>query len=125
MSEDSMKNIFNSYITFLRDINIQFQIVLINKKLNLENIFKYKENENENQIYNDYLNDMKEKLKNDEIFYTNYYIVVSLNKNDNIEDIDRTINILKNCGCNVFRLKGKEKIEKMLYECINKENLYV
>lgn len=116
-----MISIFNSYVTFLREINIKFQIVLINKKLNLQNIFKNKDRED--QIYNKYLQDMKIKLVKDEIFYTDYYIIVSIEKSDSIEDIDKTIYILKDCGCDVRRVWGKEILKSILYECINKEQL--
>lgn len=113
--------IINSYITFLREINIDFQILLINKKLNIENIFNSDKLNNEK--YGHYLEDMRLKLKEDKIIYTRYFIVVSLNKQEDIEDIDKSIFLLKNCGCNVSRLNKKRDIEEMLYECINKEEL--
>ena len=113
--------IINSYITFLREINIDFQILLINKKLNIENIFNNDKLSNEK--YGHYLEDMRLKLKEDKIIYTRYFIVVSLNKQEDIDDIDKSIFLLKNCGCNVYRLNKKRDIEEMLYECINKEEL--
>ena len=117
------KTIYNSYTTFLREINVGFQILVINKKLNLENIFN---NQNtDSGKYDKYLQDMRVKIKEDKIFYTKYYIVVALNKQDNIEDIDKIVNLLKNCGCDVKRLDKKREIEYMLYECINKEDLSV
>lgn len=121
ISEDMQKTITNSYTTFLREINVDFQILVINKKLNIQNIFN---NQNTNcGKYDKYLQDMRVKIKEDNIFYTKYYMVVALNKQDNIEDIDKSINLLKNCGCDVTRLDNKKEIEDMLYECINKEDL--
>ena len=121
ISEDMQKTISNSYTTFLREINVGFQILVINKKLNLENIFN---NQNtDSGKYDKYLQDMRVKIKEDNIFYTKYYMVVALNKQENIEDIDKSINLLKNCGCDVTRLDKKKEIEDMLYECINKEDL--
>ena len=135
------RKIINSYVTFLREINIDFQILLINKKLNIENIFNSDKFNNEkyrnyledmriklkdkfnNEKYRNYLEDMRIKLKEDKIIYTKYFIVVSLNKQEDIEDIDKSIFLLKNCGCNVYRLNKKRDIEEMLYECINKEEL--
>lgn len=66
---------------------------------------------------------MKVKLKEDRIFYSRYFIVVALKKQENIEDIDKVIGLLKNCGCNVKRLNKKKDIQDLLYECINKEDI--
>lgn len=119
ISEDTQKNILNSYVTFLREINIDFQILVINKKLNIENMFQ----NNNNEIYNKYLENMRIKIKEDKIFCAKYYIVVSLKKQNNIDELDKAIGLLKNCGCNVSRLKNKKDIEELLYECINKEEI--
>ena len=121
ITDDMQSKIVNSYITFLREINIDFQILLINKKLNIENIFNSDKLNSEK--YGHYLEDMRLKLKEDKIIYTRYFIVVSLNKQEDIDDIDKSIFLLKNCGCNVSRLNKKRDIEEMLYECINKEEL--
>lgn len=115
------KTIVNSYTTFLREINVDFQILMINKKLNIENILN---NQNTDSAkYNKYFQDMRVKIKEDKIFYTKYYVVVALNRQENIEEIDKIVNLLENCGCDVNRLKNKKDIEEMLYECINKEDL--
>ena len=65
----------------------------------------------------------KVKIKEDKIFYTKYYLVVALNKQDNVEDVDKVINLVKNCGCDIHRLNNKKEIKEMLYECINNEDL--
>jgi hypothetical protein len=115
------KTISNSYTTFLREINVDFQILVINKKLNIESILNDK---NKDSVkYDKYFQDMRIKIKEDNIFYTKYYVVVALNKQENIEEIDKIINLIKNCGSDVARLQYKKEIEQMLYECINKEDL--
>ena len=115
------KNISNSYTTFLREIQIDFQILIINKKLDIESIFN--NDKYESDISNKYLEDMRVQMKQDNIFYTKYYIVVALSKKDDINEIDKTINLIKNCGCGVERIKSKKNLENLLYECINKENI--
>lgn len=67
---------------------------------------------------------MRVKIRDDKIFYEKYYLIVALKKQEQIEDIDKIIYILKNCGCDVTRIKDKTKIENFLYECINKEDIY-
>lgn len=67
---------------------------------------------------------MRVKIRDDKIFYVKYYLIVALKKQEQIEDIDKIIYILKNCGCDVTRIKDKTKIENFLYECINKEDIY-
>ena len=67
---------------------------------------------------------MRVKIRDDKIFYAKYYLVVALKFQEQIEDIDKIIYILKNCGCDVTRIKDKTKIENFLYECINKEDIY-
>ena len=121
ISSDMQKNISNSYTTFLREIQIDFQILIINKKLDIESIFN--NDKYESDISNKYLEDMRVQMKQDNIFYTKYYIVVALSKKDDINEIDKTINLIKNCGCGVERIKSKKNLENLLYECINKENI--
>ena len=79
------KTISNSYTTFLREINVDFQILVINKKLNIESILNDK---NKDSVkYDKYFQDMRIKIKEDNIFYTKYYVVVALNKQENIEEM--------------------------------------
>lgn len=120
ISKDIKNNISNSYITFLREINVDFQILVINKKLSLENFFNNDEYSNK---YDKFLHDTRVKLKEDKIFYSRYFVVVALKKQENIEDIDKVIGLLKNCGCSVNRLENKKDIQDLLYECINKEEV--
>lgn len=115
------KTISNAYTTFLREIDIDFQILVINKQLNIENILN--NTDGYSQEYERYLEDMRVKIKEDKIFYTKYYLVVALTKQDDITEIDKTVNLLKNCGCGVVRLNQKRDIEELLYECINKEDI--
>lgn len=121
ISQDIQNNISNTYTTFLREINVDFQVLVINKKISLNNFFNSKNSSINNEKY---LHDMRVKIRDDKIFYAKYYLIVALKKQEQIEDIDKIIYILKNCGCDVTRIKDKTKIENFLYECINKEDIY-
>lgn len=121
ISQDIQNNISNTYTTFLREINVDFQVLVINKKISLNNFFNSKNSSINNEKY---LYDMRVKIRDDKIFYAKYYLIVALKKQEQIEDIDKIIYILKNCGCDVARIKDKTKIENFLYECINKEDIY-
>lgn len=76
-----------------------------------------------NDKYAKYLKDMRVKLKEDKIFYAKYFLVVALKKQDNIEDVDKIVGLLKNCGCDINRIKNRDDIQDLLYECINKEDI--
>ena len=79
----------------------------------MENFFT---NDDIDLKYDKYLKDMRVKINEDNIFYSKYYIVVALKKQENIEEIDKVVSLLKNCGCDVIRLDKKYDI--LLY-CIN------
>ena len=120
ISNDIQKNISSVYTTFLREINVDFQVLVINKKIDFNQVF----NSNKfNQINSKYFSDMRVKIKDDKIYYSKYYLIVALKKQDQVENIDKMIDIFKNCGCNVKRIIGKNEIELILYECINKREI--
>lgn len=74
-------------------------------------------------MLNKYLASLKEQLENQEIYTTQYYIVVSFNREEivNISNIDSCIKKLNSIGCFTQRLNTKIDIENLLYESINKE----
>ncbi|MDO4282161.1 MAG: hypothetical protein Q4D02_00860 [Clostridia bacterium] len=110
---------------------MDIQIYIQNRKMNVENyITNLKEsiltqnNEKFKKFLSDYLIDIKEKLNNEKIYITKYYVILSMEqKNMNIEEIDLTFQKLNKLGCVVNRLIGKQNIEKLLYESFHKECL--
>lgn len=130
-SIEVQNSIYMVYNEFLREMNLDIQIYIQNRKMNVENyITNLKEsiltqnNEKFKKFLSDYLIDIKEKLNNEKIYITKYYVILSMEqKNMNIEEIDLTFQKLNKLGCVVNRLIGKQNIEKLLYESFHKECL--
>ena len=123
------QNILTIYKEFFKQVNFDFQILILNSKLNVSKyinnlIAKTNISKIENiNLKNKYINDIKNKLLKEKIYECDYYIIVSLpyNSNFDIYSIDNVINKLNKIGCNVKKIIGKNKLEKIVYRCINKE----
>lgn len=129
-SIDVQSNILNLYSEFLRELNLEFQIYISNKKINIqkyiENIEKSvskKESRKYTQVLNNYLASIAEQLEDEIIYTTKYYLVVSIEREEqlNISSMDNAIKKLNTIGCNVQRVASKRNLELLLYESINKE----
>ncbi|MBO5477896.1 MAG: hypothetical protein J6A15_09115 [Clostridia bacterium] len=129
-SIDVQSNILNLYSEFLRELNFEFQIYISNKKINIQqyiqNIEKSiskKDSKKYASIVNNYIASIAEQLEDETIYTTKYYLVISLERNEQIEisSIDNIVKKLDNIGCNTKRLSSKRKLELLLYESINKE----
>ena len=122
--------LLNLYSEFLHELNFNFQIYISNKKINIDNYIKtiqdsidtsgdkeYKE------LVEKYILSIQSKLREESIYQTKYYIVLSFNREDDIDinTIDNDIFKLEDIGCIVRRIKNKSKLMKLLYESINKE----
>lgn len=131
-SVEVQNSIYMIYNEFLRAINLDLQIYISNRKMNTANyIENIKENilkqgsEKFKNFLNSYLIDIEEKLDNEKIYITKYYIIITMDyKSENvIEEIDNTFLKLNKLGCIVNRIKEKQYIKDILYESINKESL--
>lgn len=129
-SIDVQSNVLNLYSEFLHESNLNFQMYISNKKMNIKayvdkiksNIRKdgskkYKENVEK------YILSIASTLENQKIYTTKYYIVTSLDSQDNINiiAIDKIIKKIDATGCICTRVTSKKKLEKLMYESINKE----
>lgn len=132
-SVETQNTIMALYDEFLRELDISIQIYMTNRKMNLEeyihsleSIHKDKQEKRFKELLEEYLSDLKEKIRMEKIYITKYYIIVSLElkKVDDIKIIDNIIYKLNKLGCVVNRLNDKQQLEKILYESINKEELY-
>ncbi len=130
-SKDTKNNIITSYTEILKEIDINFQILIINKKLDIS---KYIENTkklniniiNKNKVislYDEYMDNLEKLLNKANIYETKYYFVFSMDitNEKEIYNIEKSLKKLNKIGCNVSRLRGVDNIKQMLYECINKE----
>lgn len=132
-SKDAKNNILMNYTEVLKELDVGFQILIINKRLdvlkyidnikelNIKNISKNKMN----IFYEEYMKDLKKLLNKANIYETKYYLVFSIDvtKEKEIESIENCIFRLNKVGCYVSKLRGVDNIKNMLYECINKEHI--
>ncbi len=124
-SIDVQSNILNLYNEFLRELNLNFQIYISNKKVNIQKyIQSLKESViSDNAIIKKYIESISKELENDTLYSTKYYIVISVSREEDIdiESIDVIIEKLKYIGCNVRKVQNKKTLKNILYESINKE----
>lgn len=129
-SIETQSNILNLYSEFLHELNFNFQIYISNKKINIENYIKTIQNsidtdgdKSYKELVEKYLVSIEEQLKEESVYKTRYYIIVSFNREDNIDisELDSVIYKLENIGCIVKRVKNKMCLKRILFESINKE----
>ncbi len=129
-SIDIQSNILNLYNEFLRELNLNFQIYISNKKVNIQNYIqniKQAINSLDNPIIQSlserYVNSISAELENQSIYTTKYYIVISVSTNEdiNMDNVDNIISKLNYIGCNVNKICDKNILKNILYESINKE----
>lgn len=129
-SMDVQSNILNLYNEFLRELNLNFQIYISNKKVNIQNYIQTikqsinsLENPNIQKLSERYINSISKELENESIYTTKYYIVISVATNEdiNMDNVDNIISKLNYIGCNVNKICDKVALKNILYESINKE----
>lgn len=128
LSENEKENILTVYKELLRQVSFDFQILILNSKLDVDSyintyIYQNDFSQIENmQLKNKYIQDIKEKLIKENIYEIDYYIVISVvyNMNININSIDNVIKKLDKVGCVTTKVCGKKKLRDLLYKCINK-----
>ena len=128
LSEEEKENILTIYKELLKQVNFDFQIVMLNSKLDID---LYVQNlvtqtgilqvKNMN-LKNKYINDIKDKLIKENIYETDYYIAISIsyNMNTNFTSIDNVIKKLDKIGCTTKKVCGKNNLQNLLFKCINK-----
>ncbi len=129
-SIDVQSNILNLYSEFLRELNLEFQIFISNKKVNPDMYIKgiqktmiKNSSKRYIELYNEYIASIKEQIEKEEIYTTKFYIVISLDNSSSVDiiTIDNIIKRLESIGCHVNRIVSKNKLKTLLYESINKE----
>jgi len=125
LSENVKEKIVLEYKEFLRQINFNFQILVINKEVKFGDYMNQILNSNvcDNKIYNEYIKDMEIKFKNENIFDTIFYIIVKFEDKEylKVENVDNSLKILEKTGCKIKKISNKENLEKILNSSINKE----
>ena len=125
LSKETEASILTTYREFLKEMNYNFQIIIINTKLNTdEYVDKYFcdhdiiENSKDKHLYNLYFEELKDSLKRNSVYEAKMYI--ALNSSLDIEDVERIFQKLTKIGCKVRRLNDENEIKKILYKMINK-----
>lgn len=129
LSQTEKENIVMVYKELLRQVNFDFQIIMLNSKLNIDqyieqlikkmDIAKIKNI----SLKNKYVEDIKSKLLKENIYETDYYIAISISGNTNLDiyAIDNVIKKLERIGCATKRIYGRNKLQDLLYRGIHKQ----
>lgn len=121
LSTDLQNKILIVYKEFLTEINFDFQIVAINRKIYKNEIINNNKINNQNRNFNlqkKYINQIEKDFIGNNICITDFYIIT--NHNGTVEYVDKIFAKLSKIGCNVERVIDTSKIEKILYKCCNK-----
>ena len=113
INEERKNNILNKYKEILKQINFDFEVLMINQKFDID---KYINKLKNNSLVNE---------KNKSIYETIYYIVVSFANinNLNVESVDKIIKKFADIGCNVTRISGKDNLVNILNNTINRREM--
>ena len=125
LSIDMQLNIINIYNQFLRQTDFKIQILVSNRKLNIdEYVNNYLENNYkiDDSVFNMYIKDIKEKLKIENIYETKYYIIFSENfkESSKKDEYEKVIYKLEEVGCKIKKINNIKEYEKILYKHLNK-----
>lgn len=106
-------------------MNFEFQIIQINKKLNvekyIENLIKIADvskNMHTSGLYNEYFTQLKISLEESNIYTKEFFICISYN--GKIEDVERILNKLSKLGLVIERITDTLKLKNILYCTLNK-----
>lgn len=130
MSVPTQQNIISIYTQILREFTIPIQILVSNKRLEVENylstyfssttVFSSKIL---NLIYREYVNDMRKKLQEENIYESKYYISITVCPQQDMLEIERILYKLEKIGCRLEKIKNAMQLKKLLYEMIHKISL--
>jgi hypothetical protein len=124
ITESIGKNIIASYTEFLRSMNCDFQIYIENTEINMnnyfENIISDENNINKNKLANMYKTELERSLNANNIYICNYYIVLMIGDEHNLEEISKNIYNLCKVGIYIEKLQGKTNLDNFLYSKVNK-----
>ncbi len=108
----------NKYEEFLRTINLEFQILIINKKINGKDYFLLKQNESSDdlktKLTEEYINNLDKLLNGKDILNYEYYLIIKSIKE--VENVEKYILSFETIGINVEYLNSKEELQKLIIE---------
>lgn len=123
-----MDNILNTYIEFLRSMNIDFQIYMENTKVNMNDYFNHivltDKNTNKEKLARIYKGELESFFNDNNIYVFNYYIILTIDSKSNLDEINKDIYNLEKVGVCILKLEGKDILSSFIYSKINKvENI--
>lgn len=125
LSIDMQENIINVYNQILRECEFNVQIIISNKKLNIQNYIEkylqYKKNI-PYSMYKLYMEDIREKLDKENIYETQILIsfIESAKEETKCDNFEKIIYKLEEIGCKIKKISNKKEYESILYEFLNK-----
>ena len=125
LSEDIQESVINIFNQLLRECDFNLQFIISNRKLDIQKyIRKYLQLKENVPIYtyNLYVQDMKEKLKQEDIYETEMLIAYTENAKEDtsIKKVDKLLLKLEEIGCKVKKIDGKINYEDLLHKYLNK-----
>jgi len=124
ITESISNNIITLYTEFLRSMNCDFQIYIENTEVNINNYFNNiildDTNVNKNKLEKIYKSELEKSLNDNNIYICNYYIVITVEDNNNLEEISKNIYGLCKIGVSIEKIEGKINLDNFLYSRANK-----
>lgn len=124
ITESVSNNIINVYTEFLRSMNSDFQIYIENLEVNINDYFSNisfdDNNVNKNKLAKIYKSELEKVLNEDNIYICNYYIVLTIENKNKLEEISKNIYNLSKIGLSIEKIEGKLNLDNFLYLKANK-----
>lgn len=124
VTESNCNEVIDIYTEFLRSMNYDFQIYIENTKINLNNYFNNitldNKNINKNKLASIYKKELENMLDENSVYIYNYYIVLALDNENEIDEISKNIYNLCKIGILAQKMIGKDVLDKFIYEKANK-----
>ena len=116
---ETQDKIYEFYLEFLKTIDFDFKIYIENDYYEVKNQ-NITTNEYKESLREEYFNNLKELVNKNQVFIKTFYLIVTVKNINELKELDRHINILKNIGLEIKLLDSKQKIEYVLYKSINR-----
>jgi len=117
---EDLERVINIYVEFLKSIDVKFKILIRNIKFD-KNQYLNKHFNNlvaSKEIYKDYINSIRLKMEEEEI-YSNKIYICFICKNKQDKEIEDNLNRLNSAKISILK-PTKEEIINLLYSSINK-----
>lgn len=126
-SDEFENQIYSAYLSAIRMINFNHQILIETKKLDFKNIFdkldkniyltdEYKQKE----IVQEYKNYMMKISKDINVYNRTFYLIVDELDMEKEKRLKEAFSFLENVGIKIKKITDNDRLYKLLYETINR-----